>query len=227
MAVFLQQPIVPIGNPSVLDELPPPAIALASDALLDVEIISNDEFRRTDNALYSIRIRKALFGSATANTVVAADIGAELQFPAGRYIIAVRHVVMNPTVSGLRAPYRLTWRVRGIGLVDGRAATYRLWHGRTISYAIDDPHTWIGCFYRKTSSICRSRLMALYGVRSPTQRQIYISLQRSDPFAALLWTRVATTTSAVFPSALCSGAIARDCASREQFAHRIEYKPIN
>ncbi|HZO94799.1 MAG TPA: hypothetical protein VFB22_13730 [Candidatus Baltobacteraceae bacterium] len=224
---FLNQPVIPHGSPNMVDKLEPPEVAFASDALIDADILQNLRSELHDDRLYSVDVRRVLFGSLRPRQTLVMDLGAELQLPLGRYVIAIRKSAVDRFASGWQPPYRVTLRVTGIGLVDGNMVTYRRFHAAPISYAKNDSRGWLGCFYAKPSTFCRNRLMAKYRVSSPTQRSIYVSLQREDPFAALLWARIAATTTASFPTILCSAQIDENCASRAQFERRLGYVPTD
>jgi len=221
---FLQQPVVPRGSPSVIDDLQPPAVAAASEALLQVDVAKSAQLAELDACYYTVHVSKVLFAHHPLPSSLVVQTDCEVIIPAGRYVMGVTAIPASSPPHKI-APYRLTWRVTGVGQVSEDSVVFRARHGPGYSYAINSPSSWIGCFYRSSSNECRIALLARYRITSSRQRRVFEQILAGDPFAGLLWARAATTTSHLFPTVLCSSNILDNCASRQMFAQMIDFQP--
>ncbi|MDB5094806.1 MAG: hypothetical protein JWO85_2907 [Candidatus Eremiobacteraeota bacterium] len=222
---FLRQPVIPGANPSVIDSLPPPAVASASAALLQVDVADSAQLADRSKIFYRAHVSKILFAHRSVPSNVLIQTGFELVIPAGRYAVAVTPISSSSALND--TAYRLTWRVIGIGVIERNVVTFRSSRRPNYSYRTDDPHSWIGCFYRSVASRCRDALLARYRITSSSQKRVFEELIVQNPFAGLVWAQVARSTSHRFPSVLCSSSVFDNCASLDAFERMIDYRPSN
>ena len=213
---FLNQPVIPRGSSTVLDHLSPAAVAAASEALIQVDVVDGAERIGGNDVFYEVRVSKTLFAHRPVPSTLIVMTGGNLRIPAGRYLMALTATrASNPFHNS--APYRLTRFVAGIGEITSDIVTFRKWNGPDDHYAVSDARSWVGCFYHVPAAKCRADLLAHVRIRSFAERRTYEQLLAREPLAALMWAEVAKTTSRPFPTTLCSPSVLENCASLATF----------
>lgn len=223
-SLFVRQPVVPIGNPSMVDHLPPPAVAAASDALAQVKVSADASFTNQSGTFHTVSVSRVLFSHRSIPSKLVVQTGSELLLPSGIYVMSLTAIPTDSPVHAI-APYRLTWRVTGVGEIISGVLTFRSKLGPDYSYPVNDRQSWIGCFYLSPANRCRAALLGRYRITSSQQRRVFGELLKRSPFAGLLWTQIAITTSQRFPTALCAAGAVSNCASLERFEQTLHFRP--
>jgi hypothetical protein len=176
------------------------------------------------DGFYEVRTAKILFARSSLPPRFVVQTGSELAIPSGRYVMALTPI---PAKSRIRkvASYRLAWPVTGVGKITAHIITFRSKLGYDYNYNISDGSSWIGCFYRYATRQCKTALIAHYRITSSRQQRVFEKLLALNPFAGLLWTEIARTSSRAFPTVLCSDSVRERCASLDVFEKMIDFHP--